>query len=364
MTCLRNELTRIVDLPRAAPGTLIYLFTLLVTQLTLNTVDERIDRRLLLSESTNLHNMSHAPVQVLLGSAFWVDTSPLITYLSFVALLLVMVPVERWLGTWRWLVTFVCGHLGATMATLLVTGYLLGHGLLHPSIANISDVGVSYGLFASAGILTYRFHRRVIRYGWLAVFLVGLSAAVVISHQGADLGHVCAFVIGLALKVLTRQRSPITEPAPATDDTALSRRALVAGAGAGLVAAGAATTLASCSTTTAAQNTSTRSTSVPKGPITLGPASAVPVGGGTIYPDQRVVVTQQVAGRFLGLSAVCTHQGCVVNEVSGATIDCPCHGSRFTLSGAVANGPADTPLAARPVTVKDGRIVLNTPDEN
>lgn len=364
MRGLRTELTRIAGLPRAAPGTLVYLVTLLVTQLTLNTVDERIGRRLLLSESTNLHNMEHAPVQVLLGSAFWIDTSPLVTYLSFVALLLVMVPAERWLGTGRWLVTFVCGHVGATLVTLLVTGYLLGHGLLRPSIANISDVGVSYALFASAGILTYRFPRRAARYGWLAVFVVGLAAALVIGHQIADLGHVCAFGIGLALKVLTRNRVPLTEPTPAapdnTGDTALSRRVLVAGAGLGLVAAGAATTLAGCSPTAE----SARSTPTPSGPTPLGPVSAVPVGGGTVYPDQQVVVTQPVAGTFHGLSAVCTHQGCLVNEVSQGTIDCPCHGSQFTLEGAVANGPADAPLPARSVTVQDGQIVLHRPEKS
>ena len=214
MNGARSELTRIVGALRAAPGTLIYLFNLVVTQLTLNTVDERVGGRVLLSESTNLHNMTHAPVQVLIGSAFWVDTSPLVTYLSFAALLLIMVPVERWLGTWRWLVTFVCGHLGATLTTLLITGYLLDHGLLRPSIANISDVGVSYGLFASAGILTYRFHRRAGQFGWLALFIAGLAAAMVINHQLADLGHTCAFAIGLALKVLApRQRQSITEPA-------------------------------------------------------------------------------------------------------------------------------------------------------
>jgi nitrite reductase/ring-hydroxylating ferredoxin subunit len=292
MNSVRSEMTRIIGQLRAAPGTLIYLFTLLVTQLTLNTVDERIGRRVLLSESTNLHNMARAPIQVLIGSAFWTDTRPLLTYLSFVALVLVMVPVEHWLGTGRWLITIACGHIGATLATLVVTGYAVSHGLLRPAIANVSDVGVSYGLFAAVGILTYRPPRRDARYVWAALFLAGLAVALVLNHQIADLGHICAFLIG------------------------------------------------------------------------LGSASGVPVGGGTVFPAQRVVVTQPVAGTFRGLSAVCTHQGCLVNEASDGPIDCPCHGSQFTLDGADANGPAEEPLAARPIIVKDGQIVLNGPEKS
>jgi Rieske Fe-S protein len=91
----------------------------------------------------------------------------------------------------------------------------------------------------------------------------------------------------------------------------------------------------------------------------LGPASAVPVGGGTVFESLEVVVTQPVAGRFEGLSAVCTHTGCIVDKVAGGLIECPCHGSRYRLDGSVANGPAPRPLTSRPVTVVDGSIVLS-----
>src|SRR6187551_765807 len=38
----------------------------------------------------------------------------------------------------------------------------------------------------------------------------------------------------------------------------------------------------------------------------LGPASDVPVGGGTVFESLEVVVTQPTPGRFVGLTAVCT----------------------------------------------------------
>jgi nitrite reductase/ring-hydroxylating ferredoxin subunit len=90
----------------------------------------------------------------------------------------------------------------------------------------------------------------------------------------------------------------------------------------------------------------------------LGPAAKVPVGGGTVFKEQKVVVTQPTKGEFVGLSATCTHQGCTVAEVAGGTINCPCHGSKFNLDGSVANGPAASPLPKRQITVKGGEIRL------
>jgi Rieske Fe-S protein len=91
----------------------------------------------------------------------------------------------------------------------------------------------------------------------------------------------------------------------------------------------------------------------------LGPAADVPVGGGKVYETLEVVVTQPEAGRFEGLSAVCTHTGCIVDKVADGLIECPCHGSRYHLDGTVARGPAPRPLTSRPVNVVDGTVVLS-----
>lgn len=93
-----------------------------------------------------------------------------------------------------------------------------------------------------------------------------------------------------------------------------------------------------------------------------GPIAAtadIPVGGGKIFAEKGVVVTQPTAGAFKAFSATCTHQGCLVETVEGGTINCPCHGSSFAIAdGAVAGGPAPAPLASRAITVSGTTITL------
>jgi cytochrome b6-f complex iron-sulfur subunit len=58
-------------------------------------------------------------------------------------------------------------------------------------------------------------------------------------------------------------------------------------------------------------------------------------------------------------SAVCTHMGCTVdyNKNTGR-IDCPCHGSQFSLDGAVVHGPAKQPLKRYEATAENGQVVI------
>ena len=83
----------------------------------------------------------------------------------------------------------------------------------------------------------------------------------------------------------------------------------------------------------------------------------VPVGGGVVLAQDKVVVTRPTADAVHAFSAVCTHQGCTVNAVAGNAIDCPCHGSNFdATTGAVRHGPASRPLPAVAVTVRSGKV--------
>jgi Rieske Fe-S protein len=87
--------------------------------------------------------------------------------------------------------------------------------------------------------------------------------------------------------------------------------------------------------------------------------SDVPVGGGTILAEDKVVVTQPSDGQFQAFSAVCTHQGCAVQSVSDGRINCPCHGSAFSIAdGSVLAGPADAPLQRLSVSVEGDQVTV------
>jgi nitrite reductase/ring-hydroxylating ferredoxin subunit len=93
----------------------------------------------------------------------------------------------------------------------------------------------------------------------------------------------------------------------------------------------------------------------------LVPAADVPVEGGVIVDsgETKVVVTQPTVGEYVGLSAVCPHQNCLVAEVSDQRIICPCHGSQFSIAdGSVIQGPATEGLSSVAVEVDGDQIVL------
>ncbi|MEV4675082.1 MULTISPECIES: Rieske (2Fe-2S) protein [Actinomadura] len=135
----------------------------------------------------------------------------------------------------------------------------------------------------------------------------------------------------------------------AAGDGDIGRRAVLYG-GAGVVGAAA---LAGC-----ASGNEVKSAQDLKGKE-IAKAADVPVGGGKIYGDEKVVVTQPTQGTFKAFTAVCTHQGCTVGSVRQGLINCPCHGSDFKITdGSVVKGPADKPLREYPVQVRNGGIVV------
>jgi Rieske Fe-S protein len=94
------------------------------------------------------------------------------------------------------------------------------------------------------------------------------------------------------------------------------------------------------------------------GPLTT--TAEVPVGGGVIFPDQQVVVTQPVEDEFKCFTAVCTHMGCIVSSVQAGGIRCECHGSAFSIEdGSAVNPPATAPLDEVAITVKGDQISIS-----
>jgi len=83
--------------------------------------------------------------------------------------------------------------------------------------------------------------------------------------------------------------------------------------------------------------------------LTDGQNRALLSEGGYIVQNNVIIINN--GGSYIALSSVCTHSGCDISyNASNNNLPCPCHGSLFSLSGSVLNGPAEAPLATYPVT--------------
>lgn len=136
-------------------------------------------------------------------------------------------------------------------------------------------------------------------------------------------------------------------PAPA-------RRTVVAAVG----AAGLAVALTACGSDDKSSSGSSTAQGAAAG-TEIAKTSDIPEGGGKIFKDQGVVVTQPTAGTFKAFSSKCTHQGCAVTGVTNGVITCPCHKSEFSVTdGSVKKGPATQALPAENITVSGDSIKL------
>ncbi len=188
---------------RSAPVTLGYLLLLAATTSLLSVTSRHFDNRLVLDLSTNLHQLARVPVRVLVASAFWLGGwSQLATWAVLLAA--VLAPVERRLGSGRTVVVFAAGHVGATL--LVAAGLWIGLqlDLIDPTVASARDVGVSYGFFAVAALVTYLLgpRLRLVYAGALGGYVVLLAAT---SGTFTDYGHLLAVAIGFACYPLARR---------------------------------------------------------------------------------------------------------------------------------------------------------------
>jgi cytochrome b6-f complex iron-sulfur subunit len=97
--------------------------------------------------------------------------------------------------------------------------------------------------------------------------------------------------------------------------------------------------------------------------VTLGKPEDIAPGTVLVLPKQKVYVLRSATG-FFALSSVCTHLGCMTRyDAASAQLACPCHGSRFSLDGKVAAGPAPRPLRRLQLTIERGLLVVDASKE-
>jgi cytochrome b6-f complex iron-sulfur subunit len=86
-----------------------------------------------------------------------------------------------------------------------------------------------------------------------------------------------------------------------------------------------------------------------------------PQGSVTLLPSKKVYIIRDKSGYFYALSATCTHLGCITSwKGEEGVIACPCHGSRFDLTGQKIAGPAPRPLPRIKMDLNDkGELVVD-----
>lgn len=168
--------------------------------------------------STSLHNLADHPILAIVLSLFtlangWREWG------TWSLLSIVWVMVELRLGWARALLSFVSGHVLATLGLAIVEVTAVASHLATASVMTVTDdVGASYGFVALAGAgLTHAVRRD--RRWWLAAPALVLISVVEVTWW-TILGHAMAIGIGVCLDLLVgdaaqrRLRAPVLTAAP------------------------------------------------------------------------------------------------------------------------------------------------------
>lgn len=177
--------------------TLLYAAALAAVAVGVAHLRPQVQQSVMRHVSTNLHNLSEGKVGTLISSAFVNEAGPVYLWLPGLVALLAL--GELLWESRRLVVTFVIGHVGATLLVAAGLGAALMVGWVSHSIVNATDVGMSYGAVAVLGSFTAAIPRRW-RAGWAGGWLaVAIGSAVLSGGEFTNIGHAVALVLGMAV---------------------------------------------------------------------------------------------------------------------------------------------------------------------
>lgn len=186
-------LTRVIQLR----VTLLYAAALAAVAIGIAHLRPQLQHSILRDVSTNVHNLSEGRVSTLISSAFVTEAGPVYLWLPGLVALLAL--GELLWESRRLVVTFIVGHVGATLLVAAGIVAALTAGWVSSSIANVTDVGMSYGAVAVLGSFTHAVSQRW-RAAWVGAWLAVAVGSVVLSGaEFTNVGHLVAFVLGMAV---------------------------------------------------------------------------------------------------------------------------------------------------------------------
>jgi hypothetical protein len=157
--------------------TLLYAAALTAVAVGVAHLRPQVQQSLMRHVSTNLHNLGEGKVGTLVSSAFVNEAGPVYIWLPGLVALLAL--GELLWESRRLMVTFVVGHVGATLLVAAGITAALMAGWVSHSIVNATDVGMSYGA--------------------VAVLAVAFGSAVLSGGDFTNVGHAVALVLGMAV---------------------------------------------------------------------------------------------------------------------------------------------------------------------
>lgn len=89
--------------------------------------------------------------------------------------------------------------------------------------------------------------------------------------------------------------------------------------------------------------------------------SALTEVGGAALVDSNAgafLLARTGGNTFVAIDATCSHESCTITGSAGNVYVCPCHGSRYSRTGQVVNGPAQASLRQFPTTFADGVVSI------
>lgn len=191
-----------IDWVRRAPLTYLWLVVLLATTVVQHRVSPDTLDSILGSRSTNLANLFHDPLRAFFGSLFWLDGAYWVPY--FLGFTIFLATAERWMGSLRYLIVGLTGHILATLISQGLVGAAIAQGVANPSLRYATDVGVSYFMAAVIGVLSY-YVPRPWRWVYIAgTMLVFYAPLLDLPVTFTAVGHASALTIGFAFYPIVR----------------------------------------------------------------------------------------------------------------------------------------------------------------
>jgi Rieske Fe-S protein len=94
--------------------------------------------------------------------------------------------------------------------------------------------------------------------------------------------------------------------------------------------------------------------------VTVSGSALTEVGGAALVDSNAgaFLLARTGANTFVAVDATCSHESCTITGSDGNVYVCPCHGSRYSRTGQVVNGPAQASLRQFATTFADGVVSI------